>query len=75
MVYFAVEGEYVVLEAGEDQGLESDADHELLLERGGLPGGGHKLGDDLGPPLEHLRLKFLKSLGSLFRKYRWAPQA
>ena len=45
----------MVCEAVENQALEGDADHELLLGRGGLPGRGHKFGYDLVSPVEHLR--------------------
>ena len=44
----------MVLKAGQNQALECEADHEFLLSRGRPPGGGDKLGDDLGPPLGHL---------------------
>ena len=47
--------EDAVCEAVENQALEGDADHELLLGLGGLPGWGHKLGFDLVSPVEHLR--------------------
>ena len=48
-------GEDRVLQAVENEALEGNGDHQPLLVLGGLPGGGHELGDDLVPPVEHLR--------------------
>ena len=41
----------MVLEAGEDESLERDADHESLLIRGGLSEGEQKLRNDLVVPV------------------------
>ena len=44
----------MVLEGGQDQALDREADHQLLLGWSGPSDGGNELGDDLGPPLGHL---------------------